>query len=62
MTGEKKQLSGMYGETPRVQIGEFSISRQGTAKIWIEHTSGEGGEFREDDLENLIRNFYEKFF
>lgn len=62
MIGEKKQLSGMYNETPRVQIGEFSISRQGTASIWIEHTSGEGGEFREDDLENLIRDFYEKFF
>jgi hypothetical protein len=54
--------SGMYGETPRVQVGKYLISRQGVNSIWIEHESGEGGEFREDLLEALIDNFYQKFF
>lgn len=59
---KKREPIGMYGETPKVQIGKYSLSSQGKGSVWIEHESGEGGEFREDDLEVLIHAFYGKHF
>lgn len=57
---------GMYGETPSVKVGEFTLSRMNSDEdcesIWIEHESGEGGEFQENQLEKVIAEFYDKHF
>ena len=59
---DKKTKSGMYGETPRIIIGEFTISESSTSKdnskIWIEHQSGEGGDFSKKDFEKVLETFY----
>jgi len=61
MAKDKKEL-GMYGGTPRVQIGEFFICKQSDGKIWIETEEGEGAAFKEHLLESHIRTFFNRFF
>ncbi len=58
----KRKPVGMYGETPRVQIGKYSISRQGDKSVWIEHDDGEGGEFQDDLFEQFLDEFYNRHF
>ncbi len=53
---------GMYGDTPRVQIGKYSICRQGEKSVWIECDDGEGGEFQDDLFEKFIDEFYNRHF
>jgi len=53
---------GMYGETPRVTIGEYSICRQDDTSVWIEHESGEGAQFSDESFEECIKDFYNKHF
>lgn len=62
MANKEGQPSRMYGGTPRVQVGKYSLSKQAENSIWIEHESGEGGAFREDLLEAYIESFYRRFF
>lgn len=54
---------GMYGETPSVKIGEFTLSRMfpdGEDKtVWMEHESGEGGEFQDADLNKALQEFFD---
>lgn len=57
-----KKPVGMYGETPRVQIGKFSVSKQTKDKIWIEREDGEGGAFSEKELAKLLQEFYRERF
>ncbi len=59
---EKRKPIGMYGETPRVKIGQYSLSIMRENSIWIEHEDGEGGEFEESDLEAVVHAFYKKHF
>ena len=59
---KEKVPIGMYGETPRVQIGKYSISKQDENSIWVEHESGEGSAFKEDLLEKHIDDFYKRHF
>lgn len=57
---------GMYSETPHIKIGNFSLSRMdpdGNNKtIWIESEEGEGGEFCENKLEEIIKVFFDTNF
>ncbi len=49
-------------ETPRVQVGKFSISRQAENSVWIEVEGEEGGEFQDDLLEKCLEDFFNKHF
>lgn len=55
---------GMYGETPRVKIGKYTISRQDDRSVWIEvdegKDEGEGGAFPDTLFEQCIEDFYNK--
>ena len=53
---------GMYRETPRVFIGEYSISSDMPGTVWIEHESGEGAQFSVGKLGEVIHTFYKKHF
>jgi hypothetical protein len=58
---------GMYGETPKIQIGKYTISnmtnKENCTTVWIEDTEGgDGGEFHKDTLAKSIDVFYNKFF
>lgn len=57
---------GMYGGNPKVQIGNLTITRQSSGKLWMERNSGpaesEGGEFSEDKLWEVLDKFYEEHF
>jgi hypothetical protein len=54
--------TGMYGETPRVQVGQFTICRQSDKSVWIENDDGEGAEFHDDLFEQAIKDFFDKHF
>lgn len=44
-------------------FGDYSFYPiQKDGKIWIQHISGEGGEFSEDDLIKVIEDFYKTNF
>ena len=49
-----------------ITIGEYTLDKRnlhsGSNKLWIEHESGEGGEFNESDLTKVIGEFYAKNF
>jgi hypothetical protein len=61
---------GMYGETPSVKIGPFTVSRQYEENtddpelmgIWIKHEDGEGGQFDEAALAAHIQTFWDANF
>ena len=53
---------GMYGETPRVKVGKYTICRQDESSVWIEHESGEGAQFPDDLFEECIHDFYSSHF
>jgi hypothetical protein len=56
---------GMYGETPRIKIGQYIIccmNPDGNDKtVWIETLDGIGGEFQESLLETTIEEFFNKY-
>ena len=53
-----------YGEHPEaIRIGYFRIVRMSTGGIWIgEAEGGEGGEFKESEIEKVIAEFYRENF
>lgn len=57
---------GMYGETPQVKIGKYTISRMcpngEDDSVWIQKEDGEGGQFFDTDLEPVIEAFFNKKF
>lgn len=57
-----KKPVGMYGETPRVVVGQYSICRQGDNSVWIEHEDGEGAEFNDALFAEFLAEFYNKYF
>ena len=63
---EKAKRMGMYGDTDSVTIGKFTISRQDPdgedRSVWIQHESGEGGEFQDSAFEKAIEEFYKANF
>ena len=44
-----------------VNIGDFTIGRDG-GDLWIVHKSGEGATFPVEQLEQVIREFYDEHF
>lgn len=62
---EKKKI-GMYGETPRIKVGKFTICRMcpdgEDNSVWIEFADGEGAEFSDELFEEAIASFYAKHF
>lgn len=56
--------NGMYGEMPKVNIGEFTICQmsEGSSQVWIENNEGEAGEFNGKLLEPLMKEFFNKHF
>ena len=61
----KQKNIGMHGMTPRVQIGQFSISMQNSedagAGVWIENGNGEGGAFPHALLEEYLEDFFNEY-
>jgi len=47
---------------PVVKIGEYTICRQGDTSVWIQHESGEGGEFADRLILPVVEEFYRKHF
>ena len=49
-----------YREHPEaIRIGAFRICRMGNGSIWIgEAEGGEGGEFKEAEIEKAVHKFY----
>lgn len=46
-------------EREGIVIGRYTIKRGvEPGKVWIEHESGEGGDFPEESLEALLHEFY----
>ena len=53
---------GMYGESPRVRCGKFSICRQDDNSVWIQIEGEEGMQVQDDVFEaELDRIFKERF-
>lgn len=57
---------GMYGETPRVKIGNFSICRQDPDgvdnSVWVEKDGEEGAEFNDDLFSYELEELFYKLF
>lgn len=53
---------GMYGQNPRVEIGNLSISDNGNGKVWIEEADGIGGEFSKEMFDAHVQTFFNKYF
>ena len=62
MSEETRKPVGMYGETPKVKVGKFSICRQDGKSVWIELENGEGGSFSDDLFGKSIEEFFNKHF
>jgi hypothetical protein len=64
-TVDNKEKIGIYGETPRIKIGEFTICEQTNPPrdtVWIENERGERGEFRKDLIEFDIEEIFNKYY
>ena len=57
-----KSKAGMYGDTPRITIGNFTVAESLEGRTYIEHSDGDGGDFDTEDLEKVIQDFYTKHF
>lgn len=55
-------LIGMYGETPQVQVGKYTICRQDTDSVWIQNDQDEGAQFSDDLLEKFLDYFFAEHF
>ena len=56
-----KKKCGMYGETPVVAIGDYTIcefSDPADDTVWIQHKDAEGGQFSKEKLRKCIATFY----
>jgi len=62
----KEVKSGMYGEMPKIKIGEYSLcefsDKKNEKTIWIEHESGEGSQFQKSDFLKVLNKFYKENF
>lgn len=61
-----KKITELMGQE-NVKIGKYYISScadypDGTGSVWIEHESGEAGQFPTEKLEPIIEEFYNKYF
>ncbi len=57
---------GMYGETPRVKIGNLAIcmasDAEGEDSVWIEDASGDGGSFKSHLFEKVLQDRFNELF
>lgn len=52
-----------YETEKHVDIGEFFIAPGiSEGRVWIGRQDGEGGDFKIEDVEKVIRKFYEENF
>ena len=62
----KKLLSGMYDEMPKVKIVSFTIcmmtDKEGEDRIYVRDGDAEAGEFKAKALEPFIEEFFNKNF
>ncbi len=52
---------------PSIEVGKFTIKvtghyKDGRLSVWIQHESGEGGQFLLSDFEKVIEDYYNKNF
>lgn len=52
---------GMYGETPRIEIGKYSICRQDEKSIWLEIDGEEGFQLDDKTAELCMKDVFEKY-
>ncbi len=61
---EQVEPAGMYNVGEGVKVGGFRLRPQSPGKIWIERAEGEregeGGEFPEDDVAEVIGQYYDQ--
>lgn len=59
-----RQPSGMYGETPKINVGDFRVCLMGGTGdgLWIESNDGEGGQFHGPCLEDAIKRLWDEHF
>lgn len=63
-SADKPKL-GMYGETPRIQVGDFEICEFTTPPgefVWIEILGGEGAQFPKERLAPILKQFFHDNF
>jgi len=70
ITLDNKQKLGMYGETPKIKIGELSIcmftDKKDEVDIWVSNAGGEGAQFRGEskavkEIGTLIEGWFNKY-
>ena len=62
---KEKQKIGMYGETPKIEVGNYTISEFTLPpgdSIWIEAEDGEGGQFPKEKFLVVLKRFYDDSF
>ena len=62
---EDKPKLGMYGETPRIQIGKFEMCEFTLPpgdSLWIEETGEDAMQFTKTQFEPFLKQFYDKHF
>lgn len=60
-----RPLSGMYGETPRIQIGSLSICEMQlppSGSVWVEEEGVDGSEFSKEYFGKFLKEWYDKNF
>lgn len=45
-----------------LKVGAYTLCHQSEGKIWMQHESGEGAEFAESALADVIKKFYDENF
>ena len=45
-----------------LRVGKFTVSNTRAGRVWIEADGGDGGEFSEDELAELVAAFYSERF
>ena len=61
LTNQDKKAMGMYGETPKVFVGKFTISQQG-GNVWIENGEDEGMECSASIIERALQDLWDNNF
>ena len=60
------EQAGMYSVFENMEgnvvIGKYTLCKQSEGRIWIQERDGDGGEFSEKDLEEVIESYYKKNF
>lgn len=46
----------------KIEIGKYTLEKMRSGSIWIQREDGEAGGFSAEELEKVIKEFYDKHF